>query len=88
MPDCEFRSVNVVVDPIIFERLNIDRVPAIAYIENYERTGYCSEGLDEGAKMDKVHVVYGDVPLKYALEYIDRKAPSEKLKKLIRKVKS
>ena len=76
------------VDPIIFGRLKIDRVPAIAYIEDYERTGYCSEGLDDGARMDKVHIVYGDVPLRYALEYIDRKSPSENLKKLIRKIKS
>lgn len=88
MPDCDFNSANIVVDPIIFQRLKIDRVPAIAYIEDYKRTGYCSEGLDDGAKMNKVHVVYGDVPLKFALEYIDRKSPSKKLKTLIRKIKS
>lgn len=88
IPDCDFRPVSIVVDPIIYERLKIDRVPAIAYIENYERTGYCSEGLDDGARMDNIHIVYGDVPLKYALEYINRKNPSEKLKSMISKIKT
>lgn len=88
MPDCDFRSANIVVDPIIFERLKIDRVPAIAYIKDYERTGYCSEGLDDGARMNNVHIVYGDVTIKHALKYIDRKSPSDKLKSIIKKIKS
>lgn len=88
MPDCEFKSANIVVDPIIFKRLKIDRVPAIAYIEDYERVGYCSEGLEDGARMDNVHIVYGDVTIKHALKFIDRKNPSDKLKSIIKKIKS
>lgn len=86
MPGCDYLDSEIVVDPIIFKRLNIDRVPAIAYVENYERIGYCSEGLETGSKMSNIRVVYGDVALKDALEHINKKTKSAKLASIIKKL--
>ncbi|OGP32477.1 MAG: type-F conjugative transfer system pilin assembly protein TrbC [Deltaproteobacteria bacterium GWC2_56_8] len=56
-------GVKVNIDPPLYRRLGIDRVPALAYVK-----GECSSCGN--TPPEKFYTVYGDVSLDYALERI------------------
>lgn len=67
-PDCAVRAVDVQVDPLLFRRYGIERVPALVYATGWQASGMCSEGTERGATVGSTQVVYGDANLGYLLE--------------------
>jgi hypothetical protein len=82
--ECRMRQANLVVDPLLFRRYGIDRVPAVVFA-----TGVMAEnpGLSEGdAKNTNItnsYTVYGDASLEYILQAIGRESGTSSLKKLL-----
>ncbi len=70
---CDAHRVNFMVDPLLFRRYGIERVPAIVYVNGLLLNDPAmSEGLQENAATQIHHVVYGEISLQYALEKIQR----------------
>ncbi len=61
--ECETFTASVEIDPLKFRRFNITSVPAIVYAQNLGKDDNLKSKSDET-------IIYGDVPLKYALEKI------------------
>jgi conjugal transfer pilus assembly protein TrbC len=82
--ECELYGVNFEIDPLLFRRHGINRVPAVVYVPDIsvEDPG-ASEGLEDNAKVLDFHLFYGDVSLDYALERINERAKSVPLKAVI-----
>jgi type-F conjugative transfer system pilin assembly protein TrbC len=79
---CEAYSAEVTIDPVLFSRYGIDRVPAVAYVDEPQAT----DGRFNA--MSDFHVLFGDVSLSYALETINEKAKNGKLAKIIENLRS
>lgn len=68
---------NVIIEPRIVSKYNIEKVPAVLYIKNYD-ISYVEENKDE-----KYYVYYGAVDIDYALKKINIDAKSLGIKKLL-----
>ena len=81
--ECEMLPVNLIVDPLLFRRYGIDRVPAVVYARGVkaEDSGL-SEGDIKNAGIAESHTIYGDASLEYLLEQIWRETGSRALKEL------
>lgn len=75
---CDAHQVNFVIDPLLFRKYRITRVPAVVYAP---RTGATepdrSEGLTEPER--EFYVLYGDASLEYLLETVRRETKSRSL---------
>lgn len=83
---CEYYRANIDIDPLAFRYFDINKVPAVAYIENVnmENTEQ-SIGTPGNIKSKGVsNVFYGDMPLSYSLDKLSKK--HTKLKNLTRKL--
>ncbi len=82
---CEMYNAYVNIDPLLFRRYEIERVPAFVYVSGVKKIGPIrSEGSDKGYKISgRVYKVYGDASLEYILSYINRGAKSKSLDQLI-----
>lgn len=67
-PDCPVRALDMQVDPLLFRRFAIERVPAVVFATDWESTGQCSEGTERGARIGGAHTMLGDASLRYHLE--------------------
>ena len=72
---CDSYQVNIQVDPLLFQRFAIEKVPALAYLP-------ISEGDAEGKKAEPI-IVNGDASLDYLLEQINREAKSADLNTML-----
>ena len=72
---CDSYQVNIQVDPLLFQRFAIEKVPSLAYLP-------VSEGDAEGKKAEPI-IVNGDASLDYLLEQINREAKSADLNTLL-----
>jgi len=68
--ECDMWNVEVQIDPILFKRYNIKRVPAVAFAENIHFDGYCSVKEEDLNKQVHDLVVYGDSALSYVINYM------------------
>ncbi len=84
---CGLYGVNVEVDPLLFRRYGILRVPAIVYVPDIEVLGPGSEGLAQNAKVGRSYAFYGDVALSYSLKRINEEANSASLAAVIKEFK-
>ena len=80
-------GVNVEVDPLLFRRYGIDRVPAVVYVPDIEVERPGSEGFLADAKVSQWYVFYGDSALSYSLKRINEEAKSASLAGVIRGLK-
>lgn len=82
--DCRMRPASLIVDPLLFRRYGIDKVPAVIYAQGVkaEDPGL-SEGDARNAKLTESFTVYGDASLEYILELICRETGSPSLKGLV-----
>lgn len=71
---------NIIIEPRISTKYNIEKVPALLYIKNYDEF-YIQRDTDE---MYYIH--YGAVDVDYALEKINLDVKSKGLKKLLEKI--
>lgn len=67
---CEMWKVELQIDPILFNRYNIKKVPAVAFAEDTHFDGYCSVNEIELSEQSNDLVVYGDSSLNYVLNYM------------------
>lgn len=82
--DCRMRPASLIVDPLLFRRYGIEKVPAVVYAQGVkaEDPGL-SEGDARNAKLTESFTVYGDASLEYILEMIGRETASPSLKGLV-----
>ena len=83
-PDCAHYRTEVLVDPVLFERFNIDRVPAFAVDPEFVYTTYCER--DEPQKINAV--IYGDIAFSGFLDEHERIQPLKVLKEWRAQLKS
>jgi len=82
--DCEMLPAGLVVDPLLFRRYRIDRVPAVVYARGLkaEDTGL-SEGDPQNTTITGHYAAYGDANLEYLLDQIRRESGSASLAALL-----
>lgn len=81
--ECDMFNVQVRIDPFLFRRYGIERVPAVVYVRGLKVSDpQLSEGLEKNAPSESYHIVYGDTSLKYALEIIHREKHISSLKRI------
>lgn len=85
---CAMYNVEIQIDPILYQRYAINRVPAVAYAENVHFEGYCSQKEEDLLKQTDRTVVYGDVALGYALKQIAERHPTPSLLETIDRLES
>jgi type-F conjugative transfer system pilin assembly protein TrbC len=64
---CRHRSVRVVVDPLLFRSLKIERVPALAWLGGVQTLQHCEQETYTTAA-----VAYGAAPIAAALQALDK----------------
>jgi hypothetical protein len=75
---------NLVVDPLLYRRYAIDRVPAVVFAKGVkaENPGL-SEGDIKNTYVTDSYTVYGDASLEYILQVIRRESGTLSLKELL-----
>ena len=87
--DCEFLNAPINIDPLVFRKYGIKRVPAVCYVRGIElKDSAMSEGDPENLKgAQDAYIVYGDLSFARALEVINKETKSIRLSNLIRKLR-
>lgn len=82
--DCEMLPAGLIVDPLLFRRYRIDRVPAVVYARGLkaEDTGL-SEGDPKNTTISDHYAAYGDARLEYLLDQIRKESGSDSLAALL-----
>jgi len=82
---CERYAAGVNVDPLLFSRYGIEKVPAIVYARNVSLLDQgMSEGMGKNVSVGDFFTIHGDVALSYALERFRSETNSQALPALIR----
>jgi type-F conjugative transfer system pilin assembly protein TrbC len=82
--ECEMLTASLAVDPLLFRRYGIDRVPAVVYARGVKaEDAALSEGDVRNTGVAKSHTVYGDASLEYLLEQLRRETASRTLTDLL-----
>ncbi len=80
---CPTYGVEVIIDPLLFRRYRIERVPAFVYVPSITVTdSQMSEGLESNGISDH-YLVYGDVSIEYALRLFSRERKSSGIEGLL-----
>ncbi len=82
--ECEMLQANLIVDPLLYRRYGIDRVPAVVFAKGVraENPGM-SEGDIKNAEIDDSYTIHGDASLEYILQVIGRESGAFSLKSLL-----
>jgi type-F conjugative transfer system pilin assembly protein TrbC len=87
--DKDLYNIRVDINPKIFRKYSIKRVPATIFVKNYnpysEIQGNSASG-DNHLDEETAYISYGDSNIRYILEKINKKAKNKGLKKLIKKI--
>jgi type-F conjugative transfer system pilin assembly protein TrbC len=79
---CMYR-INLEINPKVTEHFNINEVPAVIFVRNYN--GFLDKYQVLPKKSDEeAYIAYGDANIIYALEKIDKKAKDKYLEKMIK----
>lgn len=82
--ECEMLPAGLAVDPLLFRRYGIDRVPAVVYVKGLKADDAAlSEGDSRNAAITEHHTVYGDASLEYLLDQIRKETGSQTLAALL-----
>lgn len=71
LPKGGHRNVEVVVDPLLYRNLGIDKVPAVVWLPGVSEVSHC-----DGKDFEAAVTVYGTVSVSYALDQINRNGGS------------
>lgn len=86
---CERFGAGVEIDPLLFRRYGIDRVPAVVFARKVNVTDpQMSEGLERNMAVAEFHVLHGDVALEYALDRFRSETGSTALGALVTRLNS
>lgn len=82
--DCAMKPINIEIDPLLFRRYGIERVPAIAFVQNVMvKNAEASEGIKENADSGDAWIVYGDASFPYSIELLRRETDIPSLQRLL-----
>ncbi|WP_343213465.1 type-F conjugative transfer system pilin assembly protein TrbC [Geomobilimonas luticola] len=82
--ECEMVPASLAVDPLLFRRYQIDRVPAVVYARGLKaEDAGLSEGDAKNTTIADYHTAYGDARLEYLLDQIQRETGSQSLAALL-----
>lgn len=82
--ECRMLPANLIVDPLLFRRYGIDRVPAVVYVEGIKSVDAAlSEGDAKNTNVTSSYTVFGDASLEYVLEMIGRESGVSPIKDLV-----
>ena len=82
--ECESLPVPFGVDPLLFRRYDIDRVPAVVYARGVKaEDAGLSEGDDKNAIIGEFWKAFGDASLEYIVEQMQRDSDSQGLLQLV-----
>lgn len=70
---CETYPVKILIDPFLFRKYSITRVPAVVYVRGLQNPEGLSEGLNS-VKVNNYWISYGDVSLTYHLKLIENQS--------------
>jgi type-F conjugative transfer system pilin assembly protein TrbC len=85
--NCEVYGVEFVIDPFLFKRYGVERVPAVVYVKGREITKFeGSEGLEDKWETKVWGKTYGDMGLAYHLKVIGEEFKIEKIKRFVDKL--
>ena len=80
---CETYNVNFEVDPLLFRKYGITRVPAFVYVPRLEvMDRERSEGSSENVNVSDFYVLYGDAAFEYILDTFYKETKSQSLSSL------
>lgn len=85
---CDLFRVSIVIDPLVFQKFNIQEVPALAYVKNINLIDpKQSMGLagNLSGEIEAV-VVHGDAALAFGLEHILKETQNVRIKRAIQKL--
>lgn len=86
---CERFGAGVEIDPLLFRRYGIDRVPAIVFARKVNVVDpQMSEGLERNMAVAEFHILHGDMALEYALERFRAESGSAALGALVTRLNS
>jgi len=78
--ECEILPVPFGVDPLLFRRYGIDRVPAVVYVNGIKtEDASLSEGDAKNAAISEYWTAFGDAKLEYLVDQIQRDSGSQSL---------
>lgn len=80
---CSTFGVDVIIDPLLFARYQIERVPAFVYVPSISvADSQMSEGLQSN-RISGHYLIYGDVSIEYVLRLFSRERKSPGLEGLL-----
>jgi type-F conjugative transfer system pilin assembly protein TrbC len=81
---CNTYSSQVIIDPLLFRRYHVERVPAFVYVPSVSiADSQMSEGLENNGTVSDHYLVYGDVSFEYALRLFSKERKSPGLEGLL-----
>jgi len=81
---CDMYNASIGIDPMLFVRYSITKVPALVYVPNTNVADqFMSEGDPNNAKHHEYHVAYGDASLDYLIEVIYEHTGQKSLESII-----
>ena len=76
--ECETLSAGFVIDPLLYRRYNITKVPAFVYVPRVVVSDPdTSEGIEENARASGHYAVYGDASLDYVLDQLHKETKKQ-----------
>lgn len=84
---CKRYNIDVLIDPVLFNRYKINKVPAFVLADLETIKSYCSEGSSQ-ISVKEYDIVYGDATITAALNYFSEKKHNTYSKTLLEKVKN
>lgn len=81
---CDAYRAEFAIDPLLFRRYQITKVPAVVYAININVVdAQMSEGLENNTKVSDYYVLYGDASLEYALDTMHKETKSKSIEELL-----
>jgi|GEM_PF-306997 len=81
---CEMMKINVMIDPLLFAKYNIERVPSFVYARDVKVIDIeMSEGLDDNAAVSSYYKLSGDAGIDYIFERFYEETKSNSIKELL-----
>jgi conjugal transfer pilus assembly protein TrbC len=87
-PKCDVYQATVNVDPLLYSRYGIQRVPAILYVRGVHSIDSGeSEGITDNTSVSDAYLVSGDVSLEYALESIRKASKASQIQRILQELR-
>ena len=81
---CPLYSTRINIDPQLFARYNIDKVPSFVYVPSITvKDKEKSEGSPNNSDLSVFHAIHGDIKFGYALERFGKESKSKGVEKLL-----